>query len=373
MPVVPKNPFRVAERVRGPYFTGRAPELAAVVAAMRRAARLLVRGPARMGASSLLGVAAETVRAAGGVVLMVDLSIITGLAEAADRLLAAVSREASWRPQLSSWAVSLAPQVVLGWEAPDRPRLSVSGSSWPRSAEGEKALLKGVLKRLGEAGVGEGAVVVLDGLGRLLELGGESAAVLLREAMADGAMGWVCTGSGEALGSALERAGVLHEFFETMALGPIDAGQLGGWIDERMRGSGVASDGVGAAVVARAGPHTQDVVQVARALWFRSVLRGRALASQVEDAVLDVVRGQDAALRRTWSDLTPVQQRVLRALAAGAEQLFGAESRARFRLGPASSVGTAVATLERRRVLERGSDGVAFDSPFFRTWVQLET
>lgn len=376
MPVVPKNPFRVAWPARGPNFTGREAELGAVVAAMEAGAPVLASGPARMGTSSLVGVAAETVATAGGVVLTVDLETVTGLAEAADRVLAALSGVAAWRGRLSEWASSLAPQVVLGWSSPDRPRLSVSGEAWPRGPEGEKALLLGVLRRLGVEAGGGGvrSVVVLDGLGRLLELGSGGVAVPLRDVMGAGGVSWVCAGSSESrILPMLQSGGVLDGFFEAVRVGPIESERLAGWLDDRMRGSGVASDGVGAAVVSRAGPRTQDVVQVARALWFRGVLRGRALASEVEAAVVDVVREQDDALRRTWSDLTPVQQRVLRAVAAGAQQLFGAETRARFRLGPASSVGTAVDALVSRRVLERGGDGVVFDSPFFRAWVQLET
>lgn len=343
-----------------------------LAAAMRSGAPLLVWGPGRVGTSSLVGVAAEAV-AGGGVVLWVDLAAITGVAEAADAVLAAVSREAGWRADLSAWAAALAPQVVLGWEGPTRPRLSVSGEAWPRSLDGEKALLRGVLKQLGARGVeGNVPIVVLDGMGRLLEVGGEGVAVLVREVMAGGGVVWVCAGARQDVLEPLQaRGGVFHGFFETVRVGPVEAAELAGWIDARMRGSGVASDGVGAAVVARAGPRTQDVVQVARALWFRGVLRGRVLASEVEDAVLDVVREQDAALRRTWSGLTPVQQRVLRAVASGAGQLFGAETRARFRLGPASSVGTAVAALVSRGVLGRGGDGVAYDDPFFCTWVQV--
>ncbi len=417
MPVVPKNPFRVAQRVHGPSFAGREREVEALAAAMRTGTPLLVWGAARMGTSSLAGEAVETVKAAGGVVLWVDLETVTGLAEAADRVLGAVSEAAAWRGRLSAWAMSLAPQVVLGWAAPDRPRLSVSGASWPRSQEGEKALLRAVLKQLGAAGVeagggggrdpgggeggdggggeggggggggeggdagageggdpgGAGVVVVLDGFDRLLDVAGEGGGAGLRDGLSGG-VSWVCVSSREErIRRAMEPGHAFDGFFETMRVEPLDATGLADWIDARMRGSGVASDGVGAAVVARAGPRTQDVVQVARALWHRGALRGRALASEVEAAVRDVVREQDTALRRTWSDLTPVQQRVLRAVASGAGQLFGAETRARFRLGPASSVGTAVESLVSRGVLERGDDGVVFDSPFFRSWVQTET
>ncbi|HUG41181.1 MAG TPA: hypothetical protein VMM12_11885, partial [Longimicrobiales bacterium] len=77
---------------------------------------------------------------------------------------------------------------------------------------------------------------------------------------------------------------------------------------------------------------------------------------------------EDPALRRTWEDLTALQQRVLRAVAAGEEALHSAEARERHALGPSSSVTTAVEALISRAILVREAGRVGFDNPFFREW-----
>ena len=84
-----RNPFRVAEHVRDAYFTDRADEVAVVRRAMADRARLLVTGPRRMGKSTVMGVAADRVRADGGIVLAADLATASSLTEVSNRLLRA--------------------------------------------------------------------------------------------------------------------------------------------------------------------------------------------------------------------------------------------------------------------------------------------
>ena len=57
------NPFRIGERVRGAWFIDRADEVRTVTRAMTDRGRLLLWRPRRMGKSTILGVAAERVRA----------------------------------------------------------------------------------------------------------------------------------------------------------------------------------------------------------------------------------------------------------------------------------------------------------------------
>src|SRR5688500_17531763 len=101
------NPFRIGEKVSGAAFTDRADEVRTVLHAMQDRGRLLLWGPRRMGKSTIIGVTAARVRQAGGLVLDVDLATITSLTEAADRLLAAVSRQEAWLDRLASWVTSL--------------------------------------------------------------------------------------------------------------------------------------------------------------------------------------------------------------------------------------------------------------------------
>jgi hypothetical protein len=215
-------------------------------------------------------------------------------------------------------------------------------------------------------------VVVLDEFQRLSELDGEPAEWLLRRRMQEHRhTGYICAGSKEHLVRELiqpQRA--FYKFFDVLHVGSMDPGHLVGWIDHRLTRAGVAASGVGAAIVERVGPRTQDIVQTARAVWFAAVMRGDAGASDVAAAVQEIVAGEDTALRRIWDDLSRVQQRVLRALAAGAEQLHSTATRTTFALGASSSVATAVDALTARSILERANGEVRFDNPFFQIWIQ---
>jgi uncharacterized protein len=371
------NPFRTAEHVVGSYFTDRAEEVGVVVRGMAGRGRLLVYGPRRMGKSSILAVSAGRVRADGGVVIHADLATSASLVEVADRLLAAVSAVEPWHGRLVDWARSLSPVVTLGFDEVGSPRLGVGLAARPRGGEAERGLLERVLDRVEAVASRESApvVVVLDEFQRLSELGGEAAEWLLRNRMQENrGTSFVCAGSKEALIQAMLRPKrAFYAFFEQLHVGPMDAGHLGRWIDERLAGAGVRASGVGAALVARVGPRTQDVVQAARTLWFQAALSGRADGEAVEAAIAEIVRNDDTGLRRTWEDLTPLQQRLLRAVAASAPELHGQETRQRFELGPSSSVTTALDALTGRSILVRDGGPAQFENPFFREWVRRET
>ncbi len=370
------NPFRVAEHVRDAFFTDRADEVAAVGRAMADRARLLVTGPRRMGKSTVIGVAADRVRADGGTVLMADLATASSLVEVSNRLLRAVTAVEPWQDRLAEWARSLAPVVRLGYDAADRPRLTVAMEARPRAAEGERELLERVLDRV-EAVAAESSspvVVVLDEFQRIAELGGEAAEWLLRRRMQENrSTGFVCAGSKESLVAAMlqpERA--FYKFFDRLDMGPTDPGHLAEWIDHRLSGAGVAARGVGRELVDRVGPRTQDIVQAARVLWFRCAPEGEAGPGSAAGAIAEIVTQDDPALRRTYEDLTPLQQRILRAVAEGAGQLHSTATRDRFGLGAASSVATGLDALAGRSILDRSEGEVRFDNPYFREWAVRE-
>jgi AAA+ ATPase superfamily predicted ATPase len=377
-----RNPFRVGVHVRGPDFTDRADEVHRVLAAMRDGGRLLLTGPRRMGKSTVIGVAAERLEADGGAVLVADLATASSLTDVANRLLAAVTRVASWGDRLVEWARALSPVVTLGFDAADRPRLAVRLESRPRGEADERALLEGVLDRVeAEAAESSPVVVVLDEFQRISELGGEEAEWTIRRRMQENrTTGYVCAGSKESLVSAMLQPGrAFYKFFDRLELGPIDADHLARWIDDRLGSSGVAvppsgpgAVGIGSALVDRVGPRTQDIVQAARVLWFRCAPEGEAGPEAVEAAIAEIVTQDDPALRRTYDDLTPLQQRVLRAVAAGAEELLAQATRERFALGPASSTATAVDALVGRSILARTGAGIVYDNPYFREWAKRE-
>jgi uncharacterized protein len=371
------NPFRTAEHVVAPFFTDRSAEVDVVLRSMRDRGRLLVAGPRRMGKSSVIGVAAERVRGEGGIVIHADLATAASVVEVADRLLAAVSTVVPWGDRLVEWARSLSPVVTLGFDEVGSPRLGIGMESRPRGGEGERALLERVLDRVESVARREASpvVVVLDEFQRLSELGGESAEWLLRQRMQENRRtAYVCAGSKEGLIRELLRPKrAFYKFFDQLQVGPIDPAHLARWIDDRLAGAGVEASGVGEALIERVGPRTQDVIQAARTLWFQAALAGRADRAAVDAAIAEIMASDDTGLRRTWDELTPLQQRVARAVAAGATELHSQATRERYELGPSSSVTTALDSLTGRAILARENGGIAFENPFFREWVRRET
>lgn len=370
------NPFHIGDHVTGVFFTDRAEEVGRIVRALRESTRLLVLGPRRMGKSSAIGVAAERARREGVLVVRADLSTASALVDVANRLLASLSRQRP-RDRLADFAAALAPHVTLSFdEGTGAPRLAFGIERRRASEEAQRRSLEAVIERLAAEVTGEKAVaVVLDEFQAIRRFGGEPAEWQLRDLIQrHGELSFVCAGSEVSLiQDMLGKDQAFFRAFELLHVGPMDAEHLGRWIDERLTGAGVRAAGIGARAIELAGPRTQDVLQVARHVYARALDGGEARLADVDGALHDVVREEDPVIRATWQVLTTHQQNVLRAVAAGGERLFATATRERFGLPTSSTVAAAVDALEARAILYRGEDGVGFDSPFFRLWVERET
>ena len=374
----PENPFRIGAHVTGRFFTDRAAEVKRIAQALREPTRLLVLGARRVGKSSAIAVAAERVQREGVLVVRADLATASGLVDVANRLLHSLSRQ-RMRDRLAELAAAIAPSVSLTFDSPTAAPRIVFGAERRRSPEEQqRRSLEQVIEGLAaQVGNGERHVaVVLDEFQAVRKFGGETAEWHLRDLMQRcGALSFVCAGS--ELSLIREMLGADRAFFgtfELLSVGPIDGAHLARWIDSRLETAGVTADGVGTAILERVGPRTQDALQVARHSYARGLAAGGARPDDVEGAVQDVVNEEDPVIRAMWRGLTPHQQNVLRAVASGSEQIFGAHVRERFGLPTSSSVAAAVEALEGRGLLVReGESGaIAFDSPFVRLWVERE-
>lgn len=370
-----QNPFRIGDHVTGAFFTDRAEEVGRIVGALREPTRLLVFGPRRVGKSSAIAVAMERARSEGVLVVRADLSTASSLVDVANRLLHSLSGQRS-RDRLVELAASLSPHVTLSFdERSGAPRLAFGVARRREPEEGQRRSLDAVIERLAaSAGDGERVAVVLDEFQAVRRFGGEPAEWHLRDLIQrHGELSFVCAGSEVTLiHEMLGKDRAFFRAFELLHLGPIDPDHLARWIDDRLTGAGVEAEGVGAAIIHRAGPRTQDVLQVARHVHSRGLPRGKARVADVDEAVLDVVREEDPVIRTTWLNLTAHQQNVLRAVASGVDQLFAAATRDRYGLPTSSTVATAVDALESRGLLFREGETITFDSPFVRRWVERE-
>ncbi|HUG39109.1 MAG TPA: ATP-binding protein [Longimicrobiales bacterium] len=370
------TPFHIGDHVTGPFFTDRAAEVRRILEAMRSPTRLLVFGPRRMGKSSALAVAAERARGEGVLVVRADLATTSGVVDVANRLLHSLSRQRP-RERLADFAAGLAPHVSLTFdEATGAPRIAFGVERRRAPEDGQRRTFEEVIERLAAdaRSGGERIAVVLDEFQAIGRFGGETAEWHLRDLMQrHGELSFVCAGSELSLiHDMLGRDRAFFRAFELLHLGPIARDHLARWIDDRLDGAGVRAAGIGEAVIDAAGPRTQDVLQVARHVYARALPRGEAVEADVGEAVLDVVREEEPVIRATWLNLTTHQQNVLRAVAAGVDQLFASATRDRFGLPTSSSVAAAVDALEGRGLLFRDEGRVAFDSPFVRVWVERE-
>lgn len=379
------NPFRTGERVSGYHFADREAEVARIRAAMLSASSLLVYGPRRMGKSSAIWNAAESARRSRPkpIIVTADVATATNLYDVSARLLRSLYRETRWlKLRLEDLLGGLAPRVTVKLDEQGGPPAITFGLDRRTAGEEERRrAFEGVVERLSHIGrdAKRPVAVVLDEFQAIRDFAGESLEWHLRDVMQrHGELAFVCAGSQESLIHGMigpRRA--FYKMFELLPLGPIAPATFARWLDERLaRGGGVGSgdgDGVGLELVRLAGPRTQDVIQVARQLYFRGLALGRPVeASDVLPTIDEVVRNETPLLRSLWNELSAQQQDVLRVVSLGVEQLTSATVRDRYALPGASSVHKAVETLIGRGLLVRGEDGVGFDSPFFRRWVRTE-
>lgn len=372
------NPFRVGQKVTGEFFTDRAREVSRVVRALRGPSRLLVYGPRRMGKSSAIAMAAERVRAEGGLVVEADLSTASVLTDVTGRLLTSLHRAEEAAGE-GGGVLELLKSLRLRFEIdPSSGAPSVALEARERSTPPERQAetLEGVLDRLDEraAGTDRPVSVVLDEFQEVVRIGPERAAWWLRSVMQRHRhLSYVCAGSRQRLiERMLSRNGAFYEGFERLHVGPMDPDHLARWIDSRLQGAGVGGEGAGAAIVGAVGPRVQDVMGLARQTYYVAAARGSYEEGDVDRALDEVIEGDDAVFQARWNALTPLQQNVLRAVADGRTSLHAAAVRERFALGPPSSVSTALESLEKQEVLAQ-DDGPRFDNPFFRRWVERRT
>lgn len=370
------NPFRIGQKVTGEFFTDRADEVARVVRAFRDPSRLLVYGPRRMGKSSLIAMAAQRVRAGGGVVVEADLSTASVLSDVTSRLLTSLHRAGHGRHSgLLDFLRSLRLRLEID-QASGAPSVALEARERSMAPERQAETLEGVLDRLEElaADADHPVAVVLDEFQEVVRIGPERAAWWLRSVMQRHEhVSYVCAGSRQSLiAQMLSKEGAFYGGFERLHLGPVDPDHLATWIDSRLEGAGVRGEGAGRAIVESVGPRLQDIMSVARHTWYVAAARGSYEEGDVPRALEEIVRGDDAVFQALWDGLTSLQQNVLRAVAQGETSLHAAATRERYALGPPSSVSTALEALEKQEVLA-DDGGARFDNPFFRVWVLERT
>lgn len=278
-----------------------------------------------MGKSSTINNAAASAKNARPkpIVVSADVATATNLYDVSARLLRSLYEETRWlKLRLEDLLGGLAPRVTVKLDERGGPPAITFGIDRRTASEEERRrAFEGVFARLSQIReeTRRPVAVVLDEFQAVRSFAGESSEWHLREVMQrHGDLAFICAGSQESLiHDMIGPKRAFYKMFEMLPLGPIEPVVFGVWLEERLaRGSGVEA-GVGRELLRRAGPRTQDVIQVAR-------------------------------------------------------QLFSAVVRDQYGLPGGSSVHKAVEALVARGLLVREHGRVLFDSPFFCHWVLTE-
>lgn len=376
---MPDNPFVIGGIVAGEHFTDRASERRRIARALTTPqSHLLLFGPRRMGKTSTLQVVAADLGARGKRVVLADLSTASTLSDATNRLLQAATLALGrrWKDTVTtlverlSIKVGLAPDPGSGLLLP-----SVDMSLRQADLATQRGTFGDTLDAIEHLSQKKGAHVgiILDEFQEIHRFGGEDAEAHLRATIQRHRhVSYVLAGSDARLIQAMTGPRrPLYKLLDPMAFGPIDPEHLAAWIDERMAAGGVRVRGIGARIVALAGPRTRDVVQLARATFELGRQGGAATEVTIAGAFLQVVHGEDAPTRALWEGFSPLQQNVLRAVATRSTGLTTRATRERFGLGDTGPATKAATTLVSRDVLVKAGGGYQFDSPFMRGWVIL--
>ena len=376
-----KNPFRTSGVIQPPYFTDREREVTRMREAMRTpGGKLIVSGERRMGKTSALVVALAEHRREGGLGILADFSTASTPVDLGNRLLAAATRELHrrWQDRVMDFFRQLRPEVTLGTDPTGQPTASFGLRLREASADDQYETVAGVLDALERlfAEREENFAIVLDEFQEIHGLGGEQAEWRLRGVTQHHQqLSYIFAGSRTSLIRRMqEKNRAFYQLADRLPFGPIDPGHMADWIDERMRTAGISVGGAGATIVALAGPRTRDIVQLARKSFDLAAGSGRVDDAVVTSAFRELITEEDDPVRLYWDALTPAQQNVLRAIAAGEAQLTGKGAQRRFALSSPPAVRKAAEKFEEDGFVVRTDDGsYACDSPFVRGWLIQHT
>lgn len=376
------NPFLPGTVATGEHFADREEEVRRIRESYRTpGSRLVVYGDRRMGKTSALYRAAEAVGKRGPAVAIATFATASDPADAARQILLAVQNRIGrgWRKTLESivsrlqGVIELRPSPVAG--APPTVRVTFG----LREEDARVDLIPETLSAIDAELVARRRrlALALNEFQRIHEWGGEDAEWALKGAIeTHSAISYVLAGSKRHLIEAMitRKGRALWKQVDSIHFGPIPADEMAAWIHSRAARTGVTLSLAACDEIVRlAGPRTRDIVQLAREVWFEGRRVPSVGEAEVRRALDQWVQVQGALYAAIWRERSPLEQRILRALAVQPQvALTSAEALRRHRLGPKSSVQSAATRLvDEEYLVAMESGGYAFDDPFFRRWLEL--
>ena len=378
------NPFVYGEVVPREAFADRAVELDRLISDLGAGQKVFLISPRRYGKSSLVRQALASLARRGSLTVEITVSSYSSYVaflEGYARALTAV--ETRWeraRAWLSEVITSTRPEIRYDPKETGIGRVSVAFPQVQTARDvgrlaNEVFEMPGRLAALRKRPV----VVALDEFQAVDGFNGGSVEHALRAAAQhQREVGYVFAGSEPSLMEKM--IGPRRPFYKAgpvMRLEKIAPDEFATWLEARFTKSGIKPEaGLGAAIVDLAGNLPYDVQRLAHETWddARAAARRRVSLDDLHETLGRLLAEQDTMFEAIWQRLTLAQRGVLRAVVIqGGRELLASDTRARHRLGGASSIQTSLAALVKQDLAMReGTRYFVIDS-LLREWVARKT
>ena len=379
-----ENPFVYGEVVPGDAFVDREVELDRLITDLAGGQKVFLISPRRYGKSSLIrqALGALSRRAALTVDVTVSsyssyLAFLEGYARALASLESRWNRARQW---LLDVITATRPEVRYEPDDTGTGRLSVAFPAITTARDLNRLAVE-VFALPGRIAADRKrpVIVALDEFQAVGEFNGGSVEHALRAAAQhQRQVGYVFAGSEPSL---MERMiGPRRPFYKAgpvMRLQKIPPETFAAFIEERFTRSGMrAEPGLGVAIVDLAGNLPYDVQRLAHETWddVRASGAKRATLDDLHVTLARLLAEQDTLFEAVWQRLTLAQRAALRAVVLqNGKELLATGTRARHRLGGASSVQASLAALMKQDLVLKEDQGYVVVDSLLREWVARKT
>ena len=162
-----------------------------------------------------------------------------------------------------------------------------------------------------------------------------------------------------------------------MRLQKIPSDTFSAFIEDRFTKSGIRPEaGLGLAIVDLAGNLPYDVQRLAHETWddVRAAGARKVRLDDLHATLARLLAEQDTRFEAVWQRLTLAQRAALRAVVLqNGRELLSTDTRARHRLGGASSVQASLAALLKQDLVLKEDQGYVVVDSLLREWVARKT
>ena len=373
------NPFVFGEIIDDAGFVDRTEELRTLVRDLADGQKVFLLSPRRFGKSSLVSMALLRLRKRHIRTVSLTVSSYSSYTQFLEKFAEKVLRAAGPWSRVKDWVTKFGRQVKpeLNYNLATG-EVSVSlgrGSGYdPTPIAPDIFALPGELTKNG----GFRMAICLDEFQQINEFNGGSVENVLRNQVQEQReVGYVFAGSQPALmEEMLSSKRPFHKAGPRMFLDKIPADDWRDFIVGQFRKRGrILEHSALEALLKAADLIPYDVQRIAHELWDYAELRdGRRLdTSDVQAVIASLIAGQSTYYELLWEQLSARQRAALQAIAyRGAAAIYSENVREEFRLGPASTVQRALASLDSRDVIDRYKGQFFFLDPLFPQWIRAK-